>query len=298
MATRTRTQRDPKREDLRRLGERIREQRRTKGMTQENLAQSLDLSVAYVSLIERGGRNPPYTTVLAIARPGVVRASRRESRIVTAEGLRQSRERGRRPRRSARAPPEREAAAGAAADRLPRGGRAAAVARRRPAALQPATRSSSAASRAASAAREPAPPRGLRTGVAPGFFRRSTSGACHGHGPGQRSGRGAAGRRQLALVEQTLRRVLSPAGMENARGRSGVAPAAEPAAFRAGLRSPEIRSLLGWRTHGAYREVPSAPADLRQPQPADGQDRGGRLRHGLHARDLPPRAAGDARLPT
>jgi transcriptional regulator with XRE-family HTH domain len=68
MATRTRTQRDPKREDLRRLGERIREQRRTKGMTQENLAQSLDLSVAYVSLIERGGRNPPYTTVLAIAR--------------------------------------------------------------------------------------------------------------------------------------------------------------------------------------------------------------------------------------
>jgi transcriptional regulator with XRE-family HTH domain len=68
MATRTRTQRDPKREDLRRLGDRIREQRRSKGMTQENLAQSLDLSVAYVSLIERGGRNPPYTTVLAIAR--------------------------------------------------------------------------------------------------------------------------------------------------------------------------------------------------------------------------------------
>lgn len=68
MATRTRTQRDPKREDLRRLGERIREQRRTKGLTQESLAQALDLSVAYVSLIERGGRNPPYTTVLAIAR--------------------------------------------------------------------------------------------------------------------------------------------------------------------------------------------------------------------------------------
>ncbi len=68
MASRTRTQRDPKREDLRRLGERIRDQRRTKGMTQENLAHSLDLSVAYVSLIERGGRNPPYTTVLAIAR--------------------------------------------------------------------------------------------------------------------------------------------------------------------------------------------------------------------------------------
>ena len=68
MATRTRTQRDPKRDDLRRLGERIREHRRTKGLTQESLAQVLDLSVAYVSLIERGGRNPPYTTVLAIAR--------------------------------------------------------------------------------------------------------------------------------------------------------------------------------------------------------------------------------------
>ncbi|HET6437266.1 MAG TPA: helix-turn-helix transcriptional regulator [Anaeromyxobacter sp.] len=68
MATRTRTQRDPRRDDLRRLGERIREHRRTKGLTQESLAQALDLSVAYVSLIERGGRNPPYTTVLAIAR--------------------------------------------------------------------------------------------------------------------------------------------------------------------------------------------------------------------------------------
>ena len=68
MCIRDTTQRDPKREDLRRLGERIRDQRRTKGMTQENLASSLDLSVAYVSLIERGGRNPPYTTVLAIAR--------------------------------------------------------------------------------------------------------------------------------------------------------------------------------------------------------------------------------------
>jgi transcriptional regulator with XRE-family HTH domain len=68
MANRSRTQRDPKRDDLRRLGERIREHRHSKSMTQETLAQALDLSVAYVSLIERGGRNPPYTTVLAIAR--------------------------------------------------------------------------------------------------------------------------------------------------------------------------------------------------------------------------------------
>jgi transcriptional regulator with XRE-family HTH domain len=68
MASKSKTHRDPRRDDLRRLGERIREHRRHRGLTQENLAESLDLSVAYVSLIERGGRNPPYTTVLAIAR--------------------------------------------------------------------------------------------------------------------------------------------------------------------------------------------------------------------------------------
>jgi transcriptional regulator with XRE-family HTH domain len=68
MATKTKAQRDPRREELRHLGERVREQRRSKGMTQEALAEALELSVAYVSLIERGGRNPPYTTVVAIAR--------------------------------------------------------------------------------------------------------------------------------------------------------------------------------------------------------------------------------------
>ncbi len=67
-ATKSRSQRDPRRDELRRLGDRIREQRRSRGLTQEALAESLDLSVAYVSLIERGGRNPPYTTVVAIAR--------------------------------------------------------------------------------------------------------------------------------------------------------------------------------------------------------------------------------------
>ena len=76
MATKTRTQRDPRREELRRLGERVREQRRTRGLTQEALAEALDLSVAYVSLIERGGRNPPFTTVVAIAR--ALRISPRE----------------------------------------------------------------------------------------------------------------------------------------------------------------------------------------------------------------------------
>jgi transcriptional regulator with XRE-family HTH domain len=68
MASKQKTIKDPRRDELRRLGERIREQRRHRGLTQENLAESIDLSVAYVSLIERGGRNPPYTTVVAIAR--------------------------------------------------------------------------------------------------------------------------------------------------------------------------------------------------------------------------------------
>jgi len=49
------------------LGERVRSIRHARGFTQEELAESLDLSVAYLSLIERGGRNPPYTTVVAIA---------------------------------------------------------------------------------------------------------------------------------------------------------------------------------------------------------------------------------------
>jgi transcriptional regulator with XRE-family HTH domain len=76
MASKHKVQRDPRRDDLRRLGERVREQRRNRGLTQEALAEALDLSVAYVSLIERGGRNPPYTTVIAIARVLGIPASR------------------------------------------------------------------------------------------------------------------------------------------------------------------------------------------------------------------------------
>jgi transcriptional regulator with XRE-family HTH domain len=67
MATKSKQQRDPRREVLRKLGERVRSFRHERGLTQSALAESLDLSVAYVSLIERGGRNPPYTTVVAIA---------------------------------------------------------------------------------------------------------------------------------------------------------------------------------------------------------------------------------------
>ncbi len=59
--------RDPRQELLRKLGEKVRALRHERGLTQEALADSLDLSIAYVSLIERGGRNPPYTTVVALA---------------------------------------------------------------------------------------------------------------------------------------------------------------------------------------------------------------------------------------
>ena len=76
MPNKPKAQRDPRRDDLRKLGERVRETRRSRGLTQEALAEALDLSVAYVSLIERGGRNPPYTTVVAIARALGVQVAR------------------------------------------------------------------------------------------------------------------------------------------------------------------------------------------------------------------------------
>jgi transcriptional regulator with XRE-family HTH domain len=58
---------DPRREVLKALGDKVRACRRDRGLTQEELAESLHMSGAYVSLIERGGRNPPFTTVVAIA---------------------------------------------------------------------------------------------------------------------------------------------------------------------------------------------------------------------------------------
>lgn len=69
MAKPSRTKRpDPKRLALAGFGGRVQRYRKEAGRTQAELAEKLDLSVAYVSLIERGGRNPPYTTVIAIAK--------------------------------------------------------------------------------------------------------------------------------------------------------------------------------------------------------------------------------------
>jgi len=63
-------------EPLKELGAQIRARRLARGMTQADLARALQISVAYLSLIERGGRNPPYTTVVSIAR--ALRVSPRE----------------------------------------------------------------------------------------------------------------------------------------------------------------------------------------------------------------------------
>ncbi len=67
MSRKVKQRRDSRRELLSRLGERVRACRQERGLTQAELAESLDVSVAYVSLIERGLRNPPYVTLLAIA---------------------------------------------------------------------------------------------------------------------------------------------------------------------------------------------------------------------------------------
>lgn len=58
----------PPRPELLQLGSRIRAERHARGITQAALARTLEISVEYVSLIERGGRNPPYTTFVALAR--------------------------------------------------------------------------------------------------------------------------------------------------------------------------------------------------------------------------------------
>jgi len=59
---------DPKAAALAGFGGRVQRYRKDGKLTQAALAEKLDLSVAYVSLIERGGRNPPYTLVLSLAK--------------------------------------------------------------------------------------------------------------------------------------------------------------------------------------------------------------------------------------
>ena len=53
--------------DNKELGNRIKKARLHQNLTQEQLAEMLDISVSYVSLIERGSRNATVETLLAIA---------------------------------------------------------------------------------------------------------------------------------------------------------------------------------------------------------------------------------------
>jgi transcriptional regulator with XRE-family HTH domain len=50
------------------FGERVRELREKRGMTQEKLAQAADLTTSFVSTVERGQKAPSLNTILKLAR--------------------------------------------------------------------------------------------------------------------------------------------------------------------------------------------------------------------------------------
>jgi transcriptional regulator with XRE-family HTH domain len=50
------------------LGERIREARKAKGLSQEDLALQSDTAPSYIGGVERGQRNPSFKKLCAIAR--------------------------------------------------------------------------------------------------------------------------------------------------------------------------------------------------------------------------------------
>ena len=52
---------------LRTLGQHIRAVRKARGLTQEQLAELCEFDPTYVSLLERGQRNPPYLTLCLLA---------------------------------------------------------------------------------------------------------------------------------------------------------------------------------------------------------------------------------------
>ena len=49
------------------LGKQIKNQRENLGLTQEKLAEKCGLDRTYISLLERGKRNPSYTNLLKVA---------------------------------------------------------------------------------------------------------------------------------------------------------------------------------------------------------------------------------------
>jgi transcriptional regulator with XRE-family HTH domain len=52
----------------RRFGQRLRELRQARGLSQEKLAEQADLSVTYVSSLERGRYNPSLRNLMKLAR--------------------------------------------------------------------------------------------------------------------------------------------------------------------------------------------------------------------------------------
>lgn len=49
------------------LGKQIKAARKACGLTQEQLAEACDFDPTYISLLERGQRNPPFSTIYKIA---------------------------------------------------------------------------------------------------------------------------------------------------------------------------------------------------------------------------------------
>jgi transcriptional regulator with XRE-family HTH domain len=52
---------------LRALGAQIKSARKSRGITQEKLAELCDFDPTYISLLETGGRNPPFLTICKLA---------------------------------------------------------------------------------------------------------------------------------------------------------------------------------------------------------------------------------------
>jgi len=55
-------------QSLKILGKNLKSQRKLRGITQEHLAELCDFDPTYISLLERGKRNPPFLTIIKIAR--------------------------------------------------------------------------------------------------------------------------------------------------------------------------------------------------------------------------------------
>jgi transcriptional regulator with XRE-family HTH domain len=58
------------------FGEALRKLRKDQGLSQEELAHNCDLDRTFISLLERGGRQPSLTTVFALAKELNTTASR------------------------------------------------------------------------------------------------------------------------------------------------------------------------------------------------------------------------------